>query len=47
MARRYRDLLGMVNAIWANVADRVLLTVAGGVLPVSRIGEIVDRGSDG
>ena len=47
MARRYRDLLGMVNAIWANVADRVLLTVAGGVIPVSRIGEVVDRSSDG
>jgi adenosyl cobinamide kinase/adenosyl cobinamide phosphate guanylyltransferase len=47
MARTYRDLLGMVNAIWAEVAGRVLLTVAGGVIPVSRIGEIVDRGSDG
>ena len=47
MARRYRDLLGTVNAIWAEVAGRVLLTVAGGVIPVSRIGEMVDRSFDG
>jgi adenosyl cobinamide kinase/adenosyl cobinamide phosphate guanylyltransferase len=42
MARKYRDLLGRVNAIWADAASRVLLTVAGGVIPVSRIGEVVD-----
>lgn len=47
MARQYRDLLGRVNAIWADVAGRVLLTVAGGVIPVSRIGEVFDWGSDG
>ena len=34
LARRYRDLLGRVNALWADAADRVLLAVAGGVVPV-------------
>lgn len=34
LARRYRDLLGRVNALWADAADRVLLAVAGGVIPV-------------
>ena len=29
MARRYRDLLGQVNAVWAAAADRALLLVAG------------------
>lgn len=33
--RRYRDLLGTVNAIWAAAADRGLLVVAGQVLPLS------------
>ncbi|HWL48879.1 MAG TPA: bifunctional adenosylcobinamide kinase/adenosylcobinamide-phosphate guanylyltransferase [Acidimicrobiia bacterium] len=47
MARQYRDLLGKVNAIWADAAGRVLLTVAGGVIPVSRIGETSDRNWDG
>ena len=42
MARQYRDLLGRVNAIWADMAGQVLLTVAGGVIPVSRIGEVGD-----
>jgi adenosylcobyric acid synthase len=35
LARRYRDLLGRVNAIWAEAADRVGLVVAGRVLPLS------------
>jgi adenosyl cobinamide kinase/adenosyl cobinamide phosphate guanylyltransferase len=47
MARQYRDLLGAVNAIWADAAGRVLLTVAGGVIPVSRIGDASDRSGDG
>lgn len=34
LARRYRDLLGRVNAMWAEVAEHVYLTVAGGVVPV-------------
>lgn len=38
-ARRYRDLLGRVNAIWAERAERVLLVVAG------RAVELVDPGA--
>jgi len=36
LGRGYRDLLGRVNAIWAEVADDVLLLVAGRVLPLAR-----------
>jgi adenosylcobyric acid synthase len=32
LARRYRDLLGQVNAIWAAAADQALLLVAGRAL---------------
>jgi adenosyl cobinamide kinase/adenosyl cobinamide phosphate guanylyltransferase len=42
LARRYRDLLGRVNSIWADGADQVLLTVAGGVVPVHPIGSLWD-----
>ena len=34
LAREYRDLLGRVNALWADAADRVLLVVAGRTLEV-------------
>lgn len=34
LARRYRDLLGRVNTIWADLSEEVFLTVAGGVVPV-------------
>jgi adenosylcobinamide kinase/adenosylcobinamide-phosphate guanylyltransferase len=44
LARRYRDLLGEVNAIWADVAASNLLVVAGRVLPLS---EPADPGTDG
>ena len=36
LGRTYRDLLGYVNAIWADAADRVLLLVAGRALPLSK-----------
>ena len=34
LARRYRDLLGQVNAAWAAAATRTLLLVAGRALPL-------------
>jgi adenosylcobinamide kinase / adenosylcobinamide-phosphate guanylyltransferase len=34
LARRYRDLLGQVNATWAAAADHALLLVAGRALPL-------------
>jgi adenosylcobinamide kinase / adenosylcobinamide-phosphate guanylyltransferase len=34
LARRYRDLLGQVNATWAAAADQALLLVAGRALPL-------------
>lgn len=40
--RRYRDLLGRVNALWARAADRPLLVAAGHVVPLQRIDELVD-----
>lgn len=40
LARRYRDLLGRVNTIWADASDSVYLTVAGGVVPVQRAGSL-------
>ena len=35
LARRYRDLLGQVNAAWAAAADQTLLLVAGRALPLA------------
>jgi adenosyl cobinamide kinase/adenosyl cobinamide phosphate guanylyltransferase len=35
LGRRYRDLLGRVNGIWAEAADEALLVVAGRVLPLA------------
>ncbi|HEX8132111.1 MAG TPA: bifunctional adenosylcobinamide kinase/adenosylcobinamide-phosphate guanylyltransferase, partial [Actinomycetes bacterium] len=34
LARRYRDLLGQVNAAWAAAAEQTLLLVAGRALPL-------------
>jgi adenosyl cobinamide kinase/adenosyl cobinamide phosphate guanylyltransferase len=34
LSRRYANLLGRVNAIWAEAADRAVLVVAGRVLPL-------------
>lgn len=38
--RRYRDVLGRVNATWAAAADRAYLVVAGRVLPLAEIGDV-------
>jgi adenosyl cobinamide kinase/adenosyl cobinamide phosphate guanylyltransferase len=40
--RRYRDLLGRVNSLWARAAERPLLMTAGHVVPLQRIDELVD-----
>lgn len=40
--RRYRDLLGMVNAAFAERADPALLVVAGRVLPLRRAEDVLD-----
>ena len=37
LGRRFRDLLGRVNAIWAEHADRVLLVVAGRVVALGEL----------
>ena len=36
IGRRYRDVLGRVNAAWARAADRAAFVVAGRVLPLDR-----------
>lgn len=35
LARRYRDVLGRVNALWADAADEVYLVVAGRTLALA------------
>jgi adenosyl cobinamide kinase/adenosyl cobinamide phosphate guanylyltransferase len=40
LARRYRDLLGRVNAIWADASEEVYMTVAGGVLHVQGVDSV-------
>ncbi len=47
LARRYRDLLGRVNSIWAAGADQVLLSVAGGVVPVRSVDSLTRPAADG
>lgn len=42
--RSYRDLMGVVNATVARVADKVLLVVAGRVLSLDRAEDILDHG---
>jgi len=42
LARRYRDLLGQVNGVWAAAADRALLLVAGRALPLTDPLELLD-----
>lgn len=43
LARRYRDVLGRVNVLWAEAADRAALVVAGRIVPLSPP-EAMDRG---
>ncbi len=40
LARRYRDLLGEVNAIWASVAASTMLVVAGRALTLSELADL-------
>lgn len=42
LGRGYRDLLGRVNAIWADAADHALFLVAGRVLELPRADGVVD-----
>lgn len=42
LGRCYRDLLGRVNAIWAGVAERALLLVAGRALDLGRIDSLAE-----
>jgi adenosylcobyric acid synthase len=46
LARRYRDLLGRVNTLWAETADRVYLAVAGGLIPIQSGPSIWDGTTD-
>lgn len=36
LGRSYRDLLGRINALWADAAERTYLLVAGRALPLAR-----------
>jgi adenosyl cobinamide kinase/adenosyl cobinamide phosphate guanylyltransferase len=38
LGRRYRDVLGRVNAAWAEAAEEAFLLVAGRLLPLERAG---------
>jgi adenosyl cobinamide kinase/adenosyl cobinamide phosphate guanylyltransferase len=38
LGRAYRDVLGRVNAIWAEAADEAYFVVAGRVLPLTELG---------
>jgi adenosyl cobinamide kinase/adenosyl cobinamide phosphate guanylyltransferase len=43
LGRRYRDLLGRVNASWAQAADESYLLVAGRMLPLHGTDELLNR----
>lgn len=47
LARRFADVLGRVNAIWAEEAERVLLVVAGRVVAVSDPAGLLKERPDG
>jgi adenosyl cobinamide kinase/adenosyl cobinamide phosphate guanylyltransferase len=42
LGRHYRDVLGRVNAVWADAAEVALLVVAGRALPLASPWELVD-----
>jgi adenosyl cobinamide kinase/adenosyl cobinamide phosphate guanylyltransferase len=44
LSRRYRDLLGQVNAAWAAAADQALLLVAGRAVPLADPLELLANG---
>lgn len=46
LARRYRDLLGRVNAIWAAEAERAYLLVAGRLLQMTDAADLVEELSE-
>jgi adenosyl cobinamide kinase/adenosyl cobinamide phosphate guanylyltransferase len=43
LARRYRDLHGRVNAIWAAAADRAYLLIAGRALALACADELIEE----
>jgi adenosylcobinamide kinase / adenosylcobinamide-phosphate guanylyltransferase len=45
LGREYRDLLGRVNAIWAQRATEAYLVVAGRLLPLLTAEQVLDNGS--
>ncbi len=47
LARRFADVLGRVNAIWAQEAERVLLVAAGRVVPLSDPAGLLEEHPDG
>jgi adenosyl cobinamide kinase/adenosyl cobinamide phosphate guanylyltransferase len=47
LGRRYRDVLGLVNQRWADVADDVLLMVAGRALRLHSPADLLDLHGDG
>jgi adenosyl cobinamide kinase/adenosyl cobinamide phosphate guanylyltransferase len=47
LARRFSDLLGRVNAIWAEDADRSVLVVAGRILPLGGLEVAADERASG
>jgi adenosyl cobinamide kinase/adenosyl cobinamide phosphate guanylyltransferase len=43
LGRRFADVLGVVNAIWAEAADRAVLVVAGRIVPLEGADVLFDR----
>lgn len=46
LGRRFRDVLGSVNRIWVDEADRAVLVVAGRALPLMGAVELLRDGGD-